>query len=83
MRVSHRRWIVRNFALTFAAVSLRLWLPASVASGIPFELAHPVAAWLCGMPNLLFAEFFFDQTHQASVEPTAAGKSESAPQVEH
>ena len=24
---SHRRWMVRNFALTFAAVTLRLWPP--------------------------------------------------------
>ncbi|MGA8048566.1 MAG: DUF2306 domain-containing protein, partial [Burkholderiales bacterium] len=30
--VSHRRWMVRNFALTFAAVTLRLWLPASVVA---------------------------------------------------
>jgi len=54
--VTHRRWMVRNFALTFAAVTLRLWLPASVASGIAFELAYPVIAWLCWVPNLLVAE---------------------------
>src|SRR5690606_9843127 len=47
----HRRWMVRNFALTFAAVTLRLWLPASVAAGIAFELAYPVIAWLCWVPN--------------------------------
>ncbi len=52
----HRRWMVRNFALTFAAVTLRLWLPASVVSGIPFEAAYPVIAWLCWVPNLLAAE---------------------------
>jgi uncharacterized membrane protein len=61
--VSHRRWMVRNFALTFAAVTLRLWLPASMASGIPFELAYPVIAWLCWVPNLLVAELLFNQTH--------------------
>ncbi len=27
--VAHRRWMVRNFALTFAAVTLRIWLPAA------------------------------------------------------
>jgi uncharacterized membrane protein len=54
--VSHRRWMVRNFSLAFAAVTLRLWLPASVASGVPFELAYPVIAWLCWTPNLVFAE---------------------------
>lgn len=53
---AHRRWMVRNFALTFAAVTLRLWLPASVASGVAFELAYPAIAWLCWVPNLLVAE---------------------------
>jgi HlyD family secretion protein len=36
---AHRRWMVRNFALTFAAVTLRLWLPSAMASGVAFELA--------------------------------------------
>lgn len=54
---SHRRWMVRNFSLAFGAVTLRLWLPASVVSGIPFEAAYPVIAWLCWVPNLLVAEF--------------------------
>jgi len=60
---SHRRWMVRNFSLTFAAVTLRLWLPASFVSGIPFELAYPVIAWLCWVPNLVLAERLFNQTH--------------------
>ncbi|MGH8618966.1 MAG: DUF2306 domain-containing protein [Burkholderiales bacterium] len=59
---AHRRWMVRNFALTFAAVTLRLWLPASVASGIAFELAYPVIAWLCWVPNLLVAELWLVRT---------------------
>jgi hypothetical protein len=60
---SHRRWMVRNFALTFAAVTLRLWLPASIVSGITFEAAYPVIAWLSWVPNLLVAEVLFNQTH--------------------
>lgn len=67
--VSHRRWMVRNFALTFAAVTLRLWLPASMASGIAFELAYPVIAWLCWVPNLLIAEFLFNQAHNKPLHP--------------
>lgn len=59
---AHRRWMVRNFALTFAAVTLRLWMPAAMASGIAFELAYPVIAWLCWVPNLLLAEFVFNRT---------------------
>ena len=61
--VSHRRWMVRNFALTFAAVTLRLWLPAAMASGIAFELAYPIIAWLCWVPNLIVAEYLFNKKH--------------------
>lgn len=53
----HRRWMIRNFALCFAAVTLRLWVPSAVVSGIPFELAYPGIAWLCWIPNLLVAEW--------------------------
>jgi len=53
---AHRRWMIRNFALTFAAVTLRLWLPAAIVSGAPFELAYPIIAWLCWVPNLVLAE---------------------------
>ena len=54
---AHRRWIVRNFALTLAAVTLRILLPVSGMSGIPFALAYPAIAWLCWIPNLLLAEW--------------------------
>jgi hypothetical protein len=68
----HRRWMVRNFALTFAAVTLRLWLPASIVSGFPFELAYPAIAWLCWLPNLLLAELLFNQTHKSDIRPSQA-----------
>ena len=33
---SHRRWMIRNYALTFAAVTLRLWLIGLQAlAGVP------------------------------------------------
>ncbi len=64
--VSHRRWMVRNFALSFAAVTLRLWLPGSVASGIAFEVAYPVIAWACWVPNLVLAELAFNRDRVAA-----------------
>jgi uncharacterized membrane protein len=71
---AHHRWIVRNFALTFAAVTLRLWLPGSVAAGVPFGLAYPVIAWLCWVPNLIVAEWVLQRTPDpASQTPDAAG----------
>lgn len=69
--VSHRRWMVRNFSLAFAAVTLRLWLPAAIVSGIPFESAYPVIAWLCWVPNLVAAEFLLNRTNRF-VRTTAA-----------
>lgn len=60
----HRAWMVRNFALTFAAVMLRLYLPASIASGIPFEIAYPAIAWLCWVPNLAVAEWGLGRKRQ-------------------
>jgi uncharacterized membrane protein len=53
---AHRRWMIRNFALAFAAVTLRLQLPAAMALRIPFEVAYPIIAWSCWVPNLLAAE---------------------------
>jgi uncharacterized membrane protein len=52
---SHRQWMVRNFALTLAAVTLRIYLPLSMVAGIPFEVAYPLIAWLCWVPNLMIA----------------------------
>ena len=74
---SHRRWMVRNFALTFAAVTLRLWLPASVASGMPFEAAYPVVAWLCWVPNLLAAELFLRRKRDPTPGRSGAVKKAS------
>jgi len=53
----HQRWMVRNFSLAFAAVMLRLYLPAAVLSGAEFAVAYGAIAWACWVPNLLFAEW--------------------------
>lgn len=53
----HRKWMVRNFALTFAAVTLRIYLPITMAAGVDFAVAYAIIAWLCWVPNLVFAEW--------------------------
>lgn len=58
----HRRWMVRNYALAFAAVTLRLYLPAAVVAGVDFTLAYGVIAWACWVPNLLFAQWLLRAT---------------------
>ena len=49
---AHRRWMIRSYALTFAAVTLRLWLPALTGAGVPFFEAYAAVAWLAWVPNL-------------------------------
>lgn len=56
----HRKWMLRNFALTFAAVTLRLYLPIGMISGVEFSLAYAIIAWLCWIPNLIFVEWRFN-----------------------
>ena len=57
MIVAHYHWMVINFALTFAAVTLRIGLGIGFGSGIPFEIFYPYLAWICWVPNLLIALF--------------------------
>lgn len=52
----HREWMIRNYALTFSAVMLRLWLPLFFVWGYEFPEAYIAVAWLCWVPNLLVAE---------------------------
>lgn len=53
----HKNWMIRSFALTFAAVTLRLWWPIfSGVFGVPFDEAYGAVAWFCWVPNLMFAE---------------------------
>jgi len=55
---AHRVWMIRNFALTFAAVTLRIYLGIFTgAMGIPFADFYPLVAWLAWVPNLLIAEW--------------------------
>lgn len=55
-RIAHRRWMIRSVALTLAAVTLRIQIPASMMLDIPFDTAYPAIAWLCWVPNLIVAE---------------------------
>ncbi|MDN5288751.1 MAG: hypothetical protein JWR38_5025 [Mucilaginibacter sp.] len=53
----HQEWMIRNYALTFAAVTLRIWLP--LLAGFVFHdfiVAYRIVAWLCWIPNLIVAE---------------------------
>ncbi len=55
---AHRRWMLRSYALIFAAVTLRLELPLLIMAFGDFEPAYLVVAWLSWVPNLLWAEWY-------------------------
>jgi nucleoside permease NupC len=53
----HRRWMIRSYALTAAAITLRIMLPISLLFGVPFKYAYPAIAWACWLTNLCLAEY--------------------------
>ena len=54
---SHRQWMVRNYALTLAAVTLRNELPLMLVARLQVSHAYVIVSWLCWVPNLLVAEW--------------------------
>lgn len=54
--------MVRNFALTFAGVMLRLELPL-LSAAFGFEIAYMMVAWTSWMPNLLVAQWLVTPRH--------------------
>lgn len=54
---SHENWMIRSYALCFAAVTLRLWIPFfMVVMGYEFLESYKIIAWLAWIPNLMVAE---------------------------
>jgi uncharacterized membrane protein len=56
--VAHERWMIRSFALTLAAVTLRLYLPMVAILDMEFLPAYRAIAWLAWVPNLIVAEIW-------------------------
>jgi len=54
----HRQWMIRNFALSLAAVTLRIYMPLMLlALHWSFHATYITVSWLCWIPNLLAAEW--------------------------
>lgn len=79
---THQSWMIRNYALTFAAVTLRLWLPLLLLLplwlGMPWEFesawanAYAAVPFLAWMPNLLVAEWLIRRRGLPSYRLTPA-----------
>jgi hypothetical protein len=50
--------MIRSFALTASAITLRMYLPLIFVFHWPFSIAYPAIAWLCWIPNALAVELY-------------------------
>jgi uncharacterized membrane protein len=69
---SHENWMTRSYALTFAAVTLRLYIPTFAAFKVDFLTAYIIISWLCWVPNLLVAEGIIRTRQTNKLQPTTA-----------
>ena len=54
----HRRWMIRSWALTLAAVTLRIYLPLVLIAGLEFLPWYRAISFLAWVPNLMVAELW-------------------------
>ncbi len=58
----HRVWMIRNYALTFAAVILRLWLViGDFVLHLPTREVYTSSSWVSWTLPLIFVEWFINQ----------------------
>lgn len=65
--VAHRRWMIRSWALTLAAVTLRIYLPLVEVFDAPFLPWYRAISFLAWAPNLMIAEIWLARTSRPSV----------------
>ena len=51
----HQGMMIYSYAVCFAAVTLRIWLPILIVIFGEFLVAYKIVAWLCWVPNMIFA----------------------------
>lgn len=54
----HQGMMIYSYAACFAAVTLRIWLPLLTIAFGDFIIAYRIVAWLCWVPNIIFAYFW-------------------------
>ena len=79
--VEHRQWMIRSFALTFAAVTLRLYLVLFGLAGFEYAAAAVYLGWICWVPNLLFAQWWLRRA-QLPAGQLPATSMDTAPDVQ-
>lgn len=79
---AHQAWMIRSYALTYAAPTLRIWLLVLLLIQLPFGVDPAVAAvnayapvpFLCWLPNIVVAEFIVHRRGLPSFALRAPGR---------
>lgn len=66
--VDHRQWMIRSWALTLAAVTLRLYLPLVLVLDLPFLPWYRAISFLAWVPNLIIAELWLRRRSGLPIE---------------
>ena len=74
---AHGRWMLRSYALTAAAITLRLYLPLSQVLRLPFDDSYRAIAWLCWAGNLLAVELYLRSRRNGRVFASFSSRSPS------
>ncbi len=65
----HREWMIRSYALTLSAITLRAWKYGIVMAFAPPPMdVYRVVAWLGFVPNILIAEWWIRRTRGNAVK---------------
>ncbi|GAA1912741.1 DUF2306 domain-containing protein [Streptantibioticus ferralitis] len=86
---SHQAWMIRNFALTYAAVTLRTWLGVLIFAQVPFvhggdafnrifAQAYAPLPFLCWLPNVVIAEIMIRRRGLPAMHISSAAAIEPA-----
>ena len=57
----HRKYMMYNYAGTFGAVTLRLWLPLLINIFGEFTLAYQIVAWLSWVSNMIIVYLYLEK----------------------
>ena len=61
--VLHQKFMIYSYALCFAAVTLRIWMPLMIYICQDFDTGYKIASWLCWLPNIIIAYFIIKKQH--------------------
>lgn len=66
----HKEFMIRSFALTLSALTLRLWKPVFVNfTSLDVSTIYMIDAWMGFVPNLLIAEFLIIRKKKKVIVP--------------